>query len=90
MVIKRILKPNEVPVPSELTETQYFAYRIFITLFFFIWLALVIFLWVKWHTLSAWVAWPLAIIETLLVPDPSDLMLWKQSHGQYQQRFISE
>ena len=90
MVIKRILKPKEAPVLTELTEVQYSIYRVFVTVFFFIWLALVIFLWVKWHSLSAWFTWPLAIFEALMVPDPSDLMLWKEKYEQYQQRFISQ
>lgn len=89
MIIKRILNPNKVPVPSELTELQYYVYRVVLTVFFFIWLAIVIFLWIKWHSLSIWVAWSLAIFEAIAVPGPGDLMLWKENYEQYQKRFVS-
>lgn len=43
--------------------------RLLLWVYFLIWLGGVVFLYLRWHELSPWVKYPLALIEAVIVPD---------------------
>lgn len=54
---------------AEVAAERRDAARLFLTLWIVVWLVLLVGLYLFWHSLPAWVSWPLAILEAFLIPD---------------------